>query len=71
MRQVWGRESFSPVREVWGEEAFNERDNEEEEMEKQEELEKLEEDKNEVENQNGGTLAEKQGRSIGKRNLRK
>jgi len=73
VRKVWGRESFSPVREVWGEEGFNERDNEE--LEEQQEQD--EEDKNEVENQNEGSgltegsVAENEGRSIGKRNLRK
>ena len=73
VRKVWGRESFSPVREVWGEEGFNERDNEE--LEEQQEQD--EEDKNEVENQNEGSgltegsVADNEGRSIGKRNLRK
>ena len=63
VRKVWGRESFSPVREVWGEEGFNERDDEEEAEQ--------EEDKDEVENQNEGSVAENEGRSIGKRNLQK
>ena len=53
------------MREVWGEEGFNERDNEQEEHEEQEE------DRNEVENQNEGSVAENEGRSIGKRNLQK
>ena len=66
VRKVWGRESFSPVREVWGEEGFNERDDEEEA-----EQEEQEEDKDEVENQNEGSVAENEGRSIGKRNLQK
>ena len=66
VRKVWGRESFSPVREVWGEEGFNERDDEEEA-----EQEEQEEDKDQVENQNEGSVAENEGRSIGKRNLQK
>ena len=67
VRKVWGRESFSPVREVWGEEGFNERDDEEEaEQEEEQEV-----DNNEVENQNEGSVAENEGRSIGKRNLQK
>ena len=66
VRKVWGRESFSPVREVWGEEGFNERDDEEEAEQEEQEV-----DNNEVENQNEGSVAENEGRSIGKRNLRK
>ena len=66
VRKVWGRESFSPVREVWGEEGFNERDDEEEAEQEEQEV-----DNNEVENQNEGSVAENEGRSIGKRNLQK